>query len=291
MSRRILIKPNNCHGHTELLSISLPHPQTGVPTRFFMQNGNLYEMQLVDCGGERSWFIENNVQQDGTLYLTTIIDPIFVLLPILDSRRKKTTESEGKYLELDEILESYEYPALSKLRSLKNIETFIEWICDIQDYKFRDKVYRLNDVKVIEWLKAKISSLVTRFDDFDSLDKLIKLGEGDSLNIELKKDLKVRSAIEILSEYLTSSWLKMLTEHYNFERIEVFEDSQARINNKPVDYYAKQSKRKETNLKKEQPMKKQKLTRAQTTLAKANTKGMQKMTLYFTKIPKEAANN
>lgn len=37
----------------------------------------------------RSWFIDNTVQQDGTLLISTPVDPIFMILPYLARARSK----------------------------------------------------------------------------------------------------------------------------------------------------------------------------------------------------------
>ncbi|CAG8608139.1 1724_t:CDS:10, partial [Ambispora leptoticha] len=263
MSQFVCIKPTT--SATELLSIRLPHPVTGLPARYFIQDGKLYEVQKCESREERSWFINDTVQKDGCIYIITKIDPLFVLLPILVDRRKKTSNSQGFFLLIEEILDSNEYPSLIKLLSIVNIVEYCEWICDTKEYDSSKKVFRLND--------EKVSHLVQRFDEFESLRNLINRFDNDSRCSEIRQALRTKAVLELLSEYLSSYWAEKLTGFYNFEKLDELEKTASISIDNPDDFYAKQSLEKEFGFGKQQPeAKKKKLSRAQVTLSKANTK-------------------
>ncbi|CAG8462956.1 6342_t:CDS:10 [Ambispora gerdemannii] len=281
MSQFICIKPTT--SATELLSIKLPHPVTGLPARYFIQDGKLYEVQKLESQGERSWFINETVQKDGCLYIITKIDPLFVLLPILVNRRKKTSNSQGFFLLIEDLLDNNEYPSLIKLLNIVNIVEYCEWICDTKEYDTNKKVFRLND--------EKVSYLVQEFDEFESLRSLIKRFDNDSLCSDIRQALRTRAVLELMSEYLPSYWIKKITGLYNFEKLaELEKANDITFVDNPSDFYARRSLEKEFDPEKQQSAaKKQKLTRSQAALAKVNTKGMKKLTTFFTKLPNDTS--
>ncbi|CAJ0834168.1 17694_t:CDS:2, partial [Entrophospora sp. SA101] len=123
-----------------------------LPARYIIQEGNLLEVQCIGCEDQKSWFIDNNiVQKDGRLFIFTSIDPLFILLPILDNCRRKNIEFQGLFLSPDAIFDHDEFPSVRKLSSINNIYIYMNWICDSQGCK----AYRLNDMKLISWLKTK----------------------------------------------------------------------------------------------------------------------------------------
>lgn len=64
--------------------VKLRHPASNKPTIFVFSSGNLTVQEvLIFDETKRSWFIDNNVKSDGKLYLSTPIDPIFLVLPYL----------------------------------------------------------------------------------------------------------------------------------------------------------------------------------------------------------------
>eukprot|EP00201_Polytomella_parva_P020658 CAMPEP_0175047142 /NCGR_PEP_ID=MMETSP0052_2-20121109/5426_1 /TAXON_ID=51329 ORGANISM="Polytomella parva, Strain SAG 63-3" /NCGR_SAMPLE_ID=MMETSP0052_2 /ASSEMBLY_ACC=CAM_ASM_000194 /LENGTH=374 /DNA_ID=CAMNT_0016310975 /DNA_START=26 /DNA_END=1147 /DNA_ORIENTATION=+ len=66
-------------------TLNLPHPKTGESQAYLIKDGILQELNcsklMYGC-----WSINEKLIADGTLYLATPIDPLFVLLPYLDGR-------------------------------------------------------------------------------------------------------------------------------------------------------------------------------------------------------------
>lgn len=64
--------------------MKLRHPASNKPTVFVFSPGNrIVQEVLIFDENKRSWFIDDNVKSDGKLYLSTPIDPIFLVLPYL----------------------------------------------------------------------------------------------------------------------------------------------------------------------------------------------------------------
>ncbi|CAG8524727.1 5349_t:CDS:10 [Paraglomus occultum] len=221
----IFIKEYSKDNNSEsLLSIRLPHPRTGQAVRYILQDQTLLEIRKVDCGSQRSWFIGNTVQSDGSLFCLTPIDPLFVLVPILDTCRRKTSDSNGLFISLEDILDGEQYPSLPKLSALNNIEKYLEWVCDCQVMNSGKVVFRLNDEKVMNWLKAKISHILSNFDSFNSLKQLIQHMNNDSIDDRLRKEIRLKATIEIVMEYLPPLWRERLMAVYNFDALGRLED-------------------------------------------------------------------
>ncbi|ELR21040.1 Ydr279p family (RNase H2 complex component) protein [Acanthamoeba castellanii str. Neff] len=118
-AERIFILPQNAEGQQDLKIITLPHPRTGAAARFMVRSGQVLEIQKV-TERYRCWFKDNYVHKDGSLFIATEVDPLFLLVPLLEKNRKQTSESAGYFCEKDQILtEDFEaYPGYAH---------FLEW--------------------------------------------------------------------------------------------------------------------------------------------------------------------
>ncbi|KAG8064774.1 hypothetical protein GUJ93_ZPchr0004g38742 [Zizania palustris] len=79
---RVLVAPRpsdaNCQGNV----LSLRHPKSDEETGYLFVDGKLHEFNwFKEHFG--SWFLGDYVCEDGSLYYCTLVDPIFILLPIL----------------------------------------------------------------------------------------------------------------------------------------------------------------------------------------------------------------
>lgn len=104
-----------------------------------------------------------------------------MLIPILDAMRQKTADSEGKFLMLEGIFGSCsdQYPSLRHLADLKNIDRYLSAICDVRDSKSAAmKTFRLDDEKVMIWLKKKVDVFVGKFECIPALVESIAYTES-----------------------------------------------------------------------------------------------------------------
>ena len=167
-----------------------------------------------------SWIMNHEIQQDGSFYLCTKIDPLFLALPLLERGRKKvnkrnrkdtngyprtqasflsrqmqslppshfcvdficesvipssfpssnqTADHEGYFLQLDQLLPKSEFPtALIRSGNMLGSKHSIGTLCDVRD-GWNEQVVRLNDAKVISWLRSKVERMRHAFKKVESL--------------------------------------------------------------------------------------------------------------------------
>lgn len=58
----------------------------GEPAEYLLIDGHLQEVNWYK-ERYRSWFVGDSVQEDGSMYLCTPVDPLFLALPLLESSR------------------------------------------------------------------------------------------------------------------------------------------------------------------------------------------------------------
>ncbi|RUS32993.1 Ydr279p protein family-domain-containing protein [Jimgerdemannia flammicorona] len=198
-------------GEEDPLLIRIPHPRTGLPVRYMIQDGAILETQKIDPADKRSWFIDDSVQRDGSLYLMTPIDPLFIAIPMLELARKKSSESPGVFLTLDHLFDNPDNPSVARLATLRGLDASLAHVCDIKGRILASRpteiaqgmcVYRLNDEKVVTWLRlktradtfiapvfthAQVERLSVRFDSFAILRQLIQHVDTETLDERQKK--------------------------------------------------------------------------------------------------------
>ncbi|CAL8467533.1 g7071 [Coccomyxa elongata] len=177
-------------------SLEFSHPRTGERAEYLLLNGHLQEANWFK-ERYRAWFIGDYVLGDGAMYLCTPVDPLFLALPVLESSRNKGDGNEGVFTERDELLRTEECPINAQLAELLR-ESFTN-ICDVKqsgDISY----YRLNDEKVLAWLRCKLrrlrGALLASSANFAAMD-------DTSLTIY---------AVGLLGEYLSEAWLQRLCD-------------------------------------------------------------------------------
>ncbi|CAK8568763.1 unnamed protein product [Lathyrus sativus] len=204
---RVLVAPDPSNdGNGSGRMISLRHPKSGNATQYLFVNGMLQEFQwFKNLYG--SWFLGDYTSEDGRLYLSTPIDPVFIMLPIFEEARMKKGDDLGKFRQLNEILFVDGYPGYQQLMSL--VENCMQVVCEVKEVGSL-KFFRLDDTKVLRWLCYKVCQLN------QTLPKLDK-----NYAIQSEKDTMV-DAVSILGEYLNEEhWLQLLCNHLKLNILEV----------------------------------------------------------------------
>ncbi|KAF9540462.1 Ribonuclease H2 subunit B [Mortierella hygrophila] len=276
--QRICIGPKVPAHADNPISMLLPCPSSGLPARYVIQDGGLYEMQMVDSEGLRSWFIGDTIQSDGALYLITPYDPVFILIPILDIMRQKTADAEGKFLLLEGIFgsSSDQYPSLRHLADLKNIDKYLALVCDVRVAAM--KTYRLDDEKVMGWLKKKVEVFVSKFESIPAL--VDSIAYTESLPEACRTEAITQSALKMVSANLSDSWATKLSANYQFPELDKME---SRTQLPSMSEFGKRSGMDLDDEPKAREVKKPKMSVGQRKLAKASTAGMKPMTSFFAK--------
>ncbi|GAB2276163.1 hypothetical protein Dimus_010898 [Dionaea muscipula] len=204
---RVLIAPDqgstgNNVGHLLLLR----HPKSGISTTYLFVNESLQELHWFKQS-YGSWFLGDYVCEDGGLYVSTPIDPVFVLLPIFEEGRLKKGEDPGKFRQINEIIFVEGHPGYQHL--LSAAERSMPSVCDVKEVGSM-KFFRLNDSKVLTWLCKKVYRL---------RETLLKLGNNYAAQDE-KHTLS--DAVSIIGEYLNDEpWLKLLCNHLRLNLEEI----------------------------------------------------------------------
>jgi len=83
----------------------LAHPKTGEKSRFMKNNGEILEIQKF-YNEPSSWFVDETIQQDGSLYVATPIDPLFLFVPLLEKGRNKNEKRDGVFSSIEDMITS-----------------------------------------------------------------------------------------------------------------------------------------------------------------------------------------
>ncbi|TKY74621.1 Ribonuclease H2 subunit B [Spatholobus suberectus] len=209
---RVLVAPDpGTDGNGLGQMILLRHPKSGNATQYLFVNGMLQELQwFKNLYG--SWFLGDYISEDGRLYLSTPIDPVFIMLPIFEEARMKKGDDLGRFRQLDEILFIDGYPGYLQLMSV--VENCMQVVSEVKEVG-SSKFFRLDDSKVLRWLCYKVCQLK------QTLPKLDK-----NYAVQSEKDTLI-DAVSILGEYLKEKpWLQLLCNHLKLTILEVIGKAQ-----------------------------------------------------------------
>ncbi|EOD15473.1 hypothetical protein EMIHUDRAFT_245820 [Emiliania huxleyi CCMP1516] len=160
MPTRLLV----AHGEGELIFFVARHPRTSDP----MMLGRRADSAILEVhrhvppkAAKASWLVAGleQVVQDGALYLATPIDPLLLLLPLLERARGgasslKRESSAGLYKPLSEAFGGDEAGLEQHLTRLSGLSERLRAICDVND-KYGEPMVRLSDPLVLGWLRRK----------------------------------------------------------------------------------------------------------------------------------------
>ncbi|KAJ1345316.1 hypothetical protein BSLG_000829 [Batrachochytrium salamandrivorans] len=224
--------------------------------------------------------------KDGSLYVATPYDPLFLLAPILDTHRQKTDESAGRFMQWSDLTSSEDFPDLALLPTTIN-EAILSNICDINDVDSIGRFYRLNDLKFLDWLKAKVEHLANKA-ACHSIDAFIPLVQDAKLvhNISDDSSLHRRIAFQAICEHINVKWMNLLMTHLSISDESIWSKQHVYFNPEITKRSASASSA-TPNLK---PTKQAKLTRGQQSIAKASKGGMKHITSFFKPVAAKSAS-
>lgn len=121
------------------------------------------------------------MQSDGTLFLTTKVDPLFLILPCLVKAEHTSP--------LDQILVDEEYADIGRLESCITLES----VENIADRKAAGsfEVWKYNESKALEWLEKKVVKLSNHLQEkkFNVQQSSISANYIKSSNAEVPKSM------------------------------------------------------------------------------------------------------
>jgi len=203
--------------------VSLPHPKFTIEAKYILLDGKILEIQQVSHPepqfSPRAWFIGESVDSNGSFYMCTPIDPIFLTLPHL-VKACGGIGSDSRYVDLDSCFlvntpgseaqkPLYDYfmamAAPAREEMLQRVATKVETAGLTS--------YRICTNKLNQWLQKKVSRLAAAIANDESLVPMsLKKTDGERWT---PSDFGLTSwsadatyvfslALEMISDYLSS---------------------------------------------------------------------------------------
>ncbi|XP_035219094.1 ribonuclease H2 subunit B-like isoform X2 [Stegodyphus dumicola] len=249
----------------------------GTPVLCALNSSNkLYEV-LHHVDELSSWFYEESVIKDGSLFFLTPADPLFFVLPYINQ--------DGKFCPLEDLLIDENYPDIHNLTKCCDSEELL----NIFDSKNAAgyKVYCYNKDKTLQWLQTKVKYLAMSLEN-----KNIHINDGSkaaSLQVddeEVDPKVLMEYSCHMVSEYLSDEVSKDLFLSLGFEQVQKkCQQKNQVIQNKSKDEHLNPvencSKKLDSSIL--QDKKKSKLSTAQKQLLKVDKTGMKNISSFFLK--------
>eukprot|EP01080_Neovahlkampfia_damariscottae_P005657 gene5657-9473_t len=191
--------------------VEFQHPKTNKDVQFGILNQQLYEISET-FSNKGSFFCDNFVIENGSFFILTKYDILFLLISILEKNRNNTENKLGMFCTIEQILSNHQ--------ELKTISFELDLICDCKELD-DEKFYRLNDEKVMEWLSKKMKNI----SHFIS-EKFYSKISGSTINFKTKESYKPSedevndSSLNFLCEYLSKDFGTKLCEKYKIPYVD-----------------------------------------------------------------------
>ncbi|XP_072035246.1 ribonuclease H2 subunit B-like [Amphiura filiformis] len=278
--------------------VQLLHPKTDLGAMFMLNSDGtlIYEVTAFK-ENFRSWFINQTVQQDGSIKMVTPVDPLFLVLPYL----RKSDKQMNKFMTLDQIVIDDNYPQCHRLVNCSGLSN-LEHCCDVKGDDDL-KVYRYNNKKTLSWLQTKVERTATTLEE-----NSIHCAAGSqsatfvrsSKGKETSRDDYVRYAAGLISDYLHPDLSKELIQFMGIKEAEKKKES-TQNDEKSSEPPAKKAKVAKGSSgsepeedyskyfadKKDKPKAASKLTSGQKALSKVDKTGMRSIASFFSKGAKK----
>lgn len=270
--------------------VKLKNPATGAASQYLFSSGDeqVYEVKVFseEC---RSWFIGEMVQRDGRLLYVTPVDPVFLVLPYLQS-----SGVEGKFQPLQQVVMDEDYPACTRLVKCKQALDLVHHVADEKEVGSL-KFHRYNQEKTLEWLKKKVENTVNALKKTDiSVGGAVK----STTYVRVKQETDateedyLRYAHGLISEYISEELSRDLHKHLQLPEISSPKDveppsKKRKLCDKPVEAGEDYTKFNSSDFARKPP---KKMTAAQKSLAKVDKSGMKSMSAFFSPKVKQEKN-
>ncbi|CAF2912982.1 unnamed protein product [Rotaria sp. Silwood2] len=165
--------------------IQFSHPRTKQEQSYTIDHQSKTIFELIQCTRPHSsWFVNDQyVLPDGSLYIITPINLIFLLLPTLWSQARtnfvpltKIINDSFKQFELDD-------------------DFIIEKLCSICDTDNERNLIKLNEEKLIVWLRDRIDRLKKHVEDEEHAFDLVCEYLSDDIVEQCRQELKLHGNV------------------------------------------------------------------------------------------------
>jgi len=215
MSCIILVDSFPLTDDSPALSFQLKNAR-GDECTLLLSGGELMEVNLVKPKTKTSFFLDETTREDGSFLVASKMDPLFLALPYLIG-------CKSHFSPMTQVLTSGDASRdFLRLMSCKGLSRErLELVADVDD-RLGSPMYRFNESKALEWLKAKAHAAadaiagdaVTRagvgavtFDveDATGADGSGK-GSGDGEGEGSSSSRSIGEAVELIGDYLSEEW-------------------------------------------------------------------------------------
>ncbi|KAF9652960.1 hypothetical protein BDM02DRAFT_3088479 [Thelephora ganbajun] len=304
--------------------LRLPHPRTGVPSLFLpgkrretddSLNGIL-EVHAIAPPNPRSWFMDDQVVEEGKLLLMTPVDPVFLLIPIVRAISKEG--APANFRPLDDIFDDAVTALMSRNRkitspdqqisrhdivkftSMKCAAAAMKHLCEVKEVTPEISVYRFSMQILVGYLKKKVTRLIAANDFRESL-TVVRLLARDGLMEDGEESLleagRLKAACDLVAHHLPPDVKTELMSAYDFSALDIHvkivqEELVAMAvvevdkGKKKVTKASKATTTKATPQEGTSKKRKIKESHGVEVLKKVNTEGMQRISTFFQKKPK-----
>eukprot|EP00887_Chlorella_sp_A99_P003218 scaffold9.g3218.t1 len=141
--------------------VTLPDPKTGQPASYLLTPTGLQELNhhRPQFG---SWFVDESVVRYGGLYVATPVDPLLILLPLLEEARGANGAGVGVFCDLEQMLSPLGQASAHLLAPLlapaaASSSSALECVCDWKEAGGQ-RYYRLSEARALAWLRCKVGA-------------------------------------------------------------------------------------------------------------------------------------
>eukprot|EP00890_Picochlorum_soloecismus_P000950 jgi/Picsp_1/1856/NSC_05323-R1_ribonuclease h2 subunit b len=208
-----------------------------------------------------SWFVNDSVISDGSLYLWTPVHVVFIMLPALEKAQK-----QGMFCSLDHVvdfLQGKNGEQHSLLGVVKSKQEDIKQVCEWKE-NGGEVYFKLDDGKLLEWLSRRVGIIKNHL---ESNDETFRALDSQALSAY---------AIGILSEYLSDEWTDALYAKVGVQKPCIQSDTVA-IHGADLD----QAETKKPRIDAKVVQKKVKQQEAKAKQMAQDAKGMKKLSSFF----------
>jgi len=176
-------------------------PVVGEKRQFMVTETHIQECNVVRKKFS-SWFVDDSIIQDGSLYIWTPIHIVFLLLPSLEKVR-----DQGTFCGIDHIVECLNCggDAFAVMDIVRAQQKKLQDVCEFKE-NGGEFYYKLNDDKMKAWLQGRVvrleNDLKKKDDAFGSL-------SDEALHLY---------SVGMVSEYLSDAWSETLYKLYGLEK-------------------------------------------------------------------------
>ncbi|KAH6913811.1 ribonuclease H2, subunit B [Coprinopsis sp. MPI-PUGE-AT-0042] len=280
--------------------LSLPHPRTGCLSLFLPSNDSILEVQAVSPPNGRSWFLKEEVIEDGRLVMMTPIDPAFLLLRLLEAGQTDVFRTADDLFEeitkrMDQLAEDSEAAALKRslntLWGLPCILRSLRLVCDVKDFGPETTVYRHSSNKIKLYLRTKVSRIEASKTLGQSRTVVRNLAKDELMDDGRERLLalaRTKAAVDMISQYLPPATKKDLLASYDFAELDTYLLQQMQ-EQAPLKSATNAGKKGGATKAETDKKRKAKGSHGVEQLKKANTTGMAKLSSFFNKAEKAKA--